>query len=369
VTERQTYWLSRLADVEVEVIAPIACYAFPLSLLSDERGLPDAERWNGILVHRPRFTVVPKMRERDPNFLSRRVLPLVRKICARFPFDVLAAQYFWPDGPAAMRLSRELGVPFSVKGRGPDVLNPARNAAKRSQMIQASRTAGGLLSASRGLKDEMVRLGMPETKIEVHYTGADHDAFHPRRRQGAKEALGLHGPVLLISGNLIPRKGQLQALDALTKIPDATLLIAGRGPDAERVQARIAELSLQHRVRTLGLVDHASMAILNAAADVTILPTTKEGLANAWVESLCCGTPVVTTDVCGAREAVDRPEAGRIVANDPEAIAAAVRELLADPPDPISVALAAEKFSWDRNAFELREHLERVALGGLAEGT
>jgi glycosyltransferase involved in cell wall biosynthesis len=45
------------------------------------------------------------------------------------------------------------------------------------------------------------------------------------------------------------------------------------------------------------------------------------------------------------------------VARDPDAIAKAVRELLADPPDPTEVRKAAERFSWDRNAAELRDHL------------
>lgn len=361
VTERQVARLAGLPGVEVEVVAPAA---FPLLRRRAGAPAPAASgRWNGIPVHRPRFPVIPGMRRLDARLLAWRLLPLLARIRRRFPFDVIAAQYFWPDGPAAMRLSRALRVPFSVKGRGPDVANPARDRSKRAQMIRASEAAHGLLAVSQGLKDAMAALGMAADKVEVHYTGADRGLFHAGDRARAKAELGLRGPVLLISGNVIERKGQIKAVEALALIPEATLLVAGRGPGLDALESRIRALGLADRVRLLGLVEHDRMPLLNRAADVSVLPTTGEGLANAWVDSLCCGTPVVTTDVCGAREAIDRPEAGRIVANDPAAIAAAVRELLADPPAPEAVAAAAGRFSWERNARELKAHLERVAFG------
>jgi glycosyltransferase involved in cell wall biosynthesis len=68
----------------------------------------------------------------------------------------------------------------------------------------------------------------------------------------------------------------------------------------------------------------------------------------------------VITDVGGAREVVDRPEAGRLVAREAKAIAHGVRELLVAPPGPASVRLAAERFSWERNAAELEAHLRAI---------
>jgi glycosyltransferase involved in cell wall biosynthesis len=72
----------------------------------------------------------------------------------------------------------------------------------------------------------------------------------------------------------------------------------------------------------------------------------------------------VISDIGGAREVLTDERAGRVVARDPEAIAAAVRELLASPPDPLVVRQAAEGFTWERNAAELREHLRAVAGRG-----
>jgi glycosyltransferase involved in cell wall biosynthesis len=93
-----------------------------------------------------------------------------------------------------------------------------------------------------------------------------------------------------------------------------------------------------------------------------VLPSSSEGLANVWVEALASGTPIVITDVGGAREVLDRPEGGRLVERDANSIAAAVLDLLAEPPDQNAVRAAAIRFSWERNAHELRDHLSAISL-------
>ena len=92
-----------------------------------------------------------------------------------------------------------------------------------------------------------------------------------------------------------------------------------------------------------------------------VLPSEREGLANAWLEALGCGVPLVIPDVGGAREVLDRPEAGRIAPRDPAAIAAAVRDILHHPPEPLAVRAAAARFSWAANGEALHAHLARIA--------
>jgi glycosyltransferase involved in cell wall biosynthesis len=91
-----------------------------------------------------------------------------------------------------------------------------------------------------------------------------------------------------------------------------------------------------------------------------VLPSSSEGLANAWVEALACGTPLVITDAGGAREVVTAPEAGRIVARDPLAITDGVRALLEDPPLREATAALAERFSWQANAAALAQYYESL---------
>lgn len=361
--ERQTLSLAGRPDVALEVVSPLGLPPFPLSLARrwrKLRNLPGTEEWKGLRVHRPNYPVLHRFPQMLPGAIARRLLPVLIDIRRDFPFDVIDAQVFWPDGPAAMRLARALGVPLSIKGRGDDILYWCRQPSTSGLLKEAAESAQGLLAVSSGLRDRMIECGLPGDKIAVHYTGVDHSVFRPRDRSSAKAKLKVKGPLLLSVGNLISRKGHKYAIEAAAGLDGATLWIVGGGPDAAMLQARIDELGLGGRVRLIGHAPHALLPVLLAAADVTILATSGEGLANVWVESLACGTPVVTTDVSGAREAIDRPEAGRIVARDPQAIEAAVRELLADPPAPEKVRAAASRFSWETNAERLEAHLRRL---------
>lgn len=361
---RQTLGLAALDDVAVEVVTPIGFGPWPLSLhphYARRAGLAERETWNGLIVHRPRYTAWPGRGARwTARAMAHALLPKLRAIRENFPFDVIDAEFFWPDGPAAMHLARALGVPFSIKARGSDIQRWSEKAGIGPQIVAAGLAADGLLAVSGALRDVMAALGMEAGKIRVHHTGVDLDRFHPAERHAAKAAFGVEGPLLACVGALVSRKGQHLALAALTELPGATLLFAGDGPDRAALEGEARRLGVANRTRFLGAQPHDAVARLLAAADVMVLPTQSEGLANVWVEALASGTPVVTSDVGGARDVLDRPEAGRLVALDPTAIAAAVRDLLADPPAQDAVRSAAKRFRWERNATELRDHLRQL---------
>ena len=360
--ERQTLGLAAHPDVALEVAAPVGLPAWPLSLhphYAPLRRLPREEEWKGLKVHRPRYRVWPVVGARGAaRAMADALLPRLRGM---EPFDVIDAEYFWPDGPAAMHLADALGVPFSIKARGSDIHLWGGRPGIAEQIVAAGRRAAGLLAVSAALRDDMIALGLPGDRIRVHRTGVDLDRFRPVDRAAARAALGVSGPLLVTAGGLIPRKGQRFAIEALASLPGATLLVVGGGPDGPALQRLARRLGVADRVRFLGPQPHEALPGLLAAADVAVQPSAAEGLANVWVEALACGTPVVTCDVGGARDAIDRPEAGRLVPREPSAIAAAVRDLLAAPPAPDAVRAAAARFSWDRNRDELFDHLSALA--------
>jgi glycosyltransferase involved in cell wall biosynthesis len=362
--ERQTLEIAARSGVELQVAAPIGVPPRPFASTGRYArfaGLPLRETWKGLTVHRPRFTHWPGTNGRfDAGSMARALLPLLRGIRRDFPFDVIDAQFFFPDGPAAVRLGAALDVPVSIKARGADIHYWGRTPATAGQVLDAARRADALLAVSGALRADMVALGMPEDRIAVHYTGVDLDRFAPCNRAFAKKALGIEGALIVSVGALIPRKGQAILIEALADVPDATLVLIGEGGDRAALESRAAALGLADRVRFAGSLDADSVAEWLAAADVMALASASEGLANAWVEALACGTPIVITDAGGAYELVDRPEAGRIAARAPAAFASAIRDVLAHPPEQDAVRRIAERFTWGANADRLLAHLRAI---------
>lgn len=355
--ERQTVGLAALPATEATVIAPVGLAPGPLSRTKRHAalaGLPQRETWRGLDVHRPRFVAIPFTAGR---FHARMFARAVAPVLDRLRFDVIDASFFFPDGVAAVALGRRYGVPVSIKARGADIHHWGRARATAGQVLAAGRGADGLLAVSAAMRDDMVALGMPADRIRVHHTGVDQDRFAPGDRAALKRELGVAGPLIVSTGALIPRKGHDVVIRALALLPGATLMIAGEGLERARLQALAERFGVSGRVRLLGSVPHADLPRLLAAADVMALASSSEGLANAWVEALACGTPVVITEAGGAREVVTGPATGRVVARDPEAFAAAIAELLAGPPPPEEVRTHAARFTWEANARALRDHL------------
>ena len=359
--ERQTQGLAARGDIALRVVAPVGVPPWPGALHPRYRALaalPAREMRNGLDIHRPRFPVLPGTGGRfSHRLLARALRPLLAEIRRDFAFDVIDAEFFYPDGPAAARLGAELGVPVSIKARGSDIHHWGARPGCGEAIVAAGHAANGLLAVSGALARDMAAMGMPGERIAVHHTGVDLDVFRPRDRTAAKAALGVTGPLLLCVGYLIARKGQALAVEALRDLPGATLMIVGDGPARADLETQIAAAGLHGRVRMTGALPHAALPPLFAAADLMVLPSAAEGLANVWVEALACGTPVIACQAGGVREVIDRPEAGRIVARTPEAIAAAARELLADPPPAEAVRACAARFTWEANARALHGHL------------
>lgn len=365
---RQAQALARRSDVEMVVIHPVALAMPPFDRLLNPtalRGLPAMAHDWGVQVHYPRYRYVPRSGPRwSPGSIARAVLPLAKRLHAEAPFDLVDAQFFYPDGPAAASVARALGLPLSIKARGSDIHFIGKKPFARRAMLAAADQAAGLLAVSEALKREMVAFGMSGNRIAVHYTGLDHTQFHPLPRREARAAIANllpgDGPLLASVGNLIALKGHDLTIAALARLPGVRLVIAGGGPEERGLRDLATRLGVTDRVVLAGPLPAERLAVLLSAAQAMVLPSASEGLANAWIEALACGTPLVIPDVGGAREVLYEASAGRIIERSVEAIVGAVRELLADPPEQAAVAASAARFSWEANAAELAAHYARI---------
>lgn len=311
---------------------------------------PKRETHNSIDVHHPRYLLPPKVgMNTAPLTLAMGALPALKQLIAEgYDFDVIDAHYYYPDGVAAALLARYFKKPFTVTARGSDINLIANYPIPRKWMRWASERAAASIGVSAALTNAMQQLGMPTTSLCTMPNGVDLNLFriHPRAR--ARTELGWpQGPTLLSVGNLVENKGHHIAIESLTRLPAFRLVISGEGPQRQTLEQLANELDVSSRVMFLGRVDQARLAICYSAADILVLPSSREGWPNVLLESMACGTPVVATQVGGIPEIVNSARAGRLIADrTASSLADGVGALWQDMPGRAEVRLIAQARSW-----------------------
>lgn len=341
--------------IDAVVMAPVPYFPFRHKMFGHYAAfasVPRMEERHGLVIHHPRFPVIPRIGSRfTPRFLYRAVQQALSRLEEPAQFDLIDAHYFYPDGVAAAWLARELRLPLLITGRGTDLTLIPQSLAARTQIQWAAGQASALITVCQDLKQKLIALGEPASRIVVLRNGVDLDRFTPGDRVAARAKLGLDGFTLLSVGSLIPRKGHELIIAALADLPDATLLIAGSGPMRSELEKTAREKGVSPRVRFLGEIAHDDLSEAYRAADIFVLASSREGWANVLLEAMASGTPVVATNVNGTPEVVRDPELGLLVEERSAAsLSRAIKELRRLQPDRCAVRAYAEQFSWDETA-------------------
>ena len=124
------------------------------------------------------------------------------------------------------------------------------------------------------------------------------------------------------------------------------------------IEARAAELSIEHRVHLAGYVD--DLAAAYKAMDVCVLPSIlEEGLPTSLLEAQLAGLPIVASDIGGTRETIAVGRTGVLVQpNDPESLAHAIVQLSSDPERLAAMAAAARP--WVQQSFPLDRMIGQI---------
>lgn len=283
---------------------------------------PSLETQQGIRVYHPRYLAVPGLLRRfDGWSMALSSYVLLRRL-KRQGARLIDAHFAYPDGEAAVRLGRWLGLPVTLTLRGTEVPH-SRNPALRPRLARTLRAAARVFSVSDSLRRLALELGVDAGKTEVVGNGVDIARFHPVDRGEARAHFGLPeaAQILVSVGALVERKGMHRVIDCLPALlarhPNLHYVIVGgaspEGDNRSELAAQVARLGLMERVHFLGALPPDDLKWPLSAADVFVLATRNEGWANVFLEAMACGLPVVTTDVGGNAEVVCRAELGRIV--------------------------------------------------------
>lgn len=324
----------------------------------------------GVEVIFPRFLAIPGMlRGLDSLFMAIGSYLALRRLKAR-GYNLIDAHFAYPDGHAAVRLGRWLGLPVAVTLRGTEVPQ-SRNPALVPKLREVFRDADKVITVSDSLRQLALSIGLAEARGQVVGNGVDADRFMPVPRAAARQRFGLSDTarVLITVGGLVERKGfhrVIACLPALLeKHPELHyLIVGGPCPEGDMTQAlkdQVAQLGLTERVHFLGAIPPDDLKWPLSAADVFVLSTRNEGWANVILEAMACGLPVVASDVGGNREVVCREDLGEIVLfDDKSALIDSLDHTLSRQWDKQAIRAYAEANSWDTRVSVLVKLFQQI---------
>jgi teichuronic acid biosynthesis glycosyltransferase TuaC len=340
--------------VDARVIAPVPWFPFRHDLFGQYAKFAATPRRatldNGIQVAYPRYLMLPRLGVRfQPDSMALACLGELKRLRrAGWVPDIVDAHYFYPDGVAAAKVARELNVPLVVTARGTDINVLGKMPGPARRILWASRQASSVVAVSTRLKNALVEMGVEEAKIVVLRNGVDLDVFRPEDRVVSRLRLALPKARLAVCiGNLVPEKGHSLAIEVLRHLKELHLVLVGDGPSRRELEALARTLGVQRRVSFLPVMPQKELRFVYSSADVMLLTSTREGWPNVVLESLACGTPVVSVDVGAVGEMLTCEDVGAVVPNrDPANFASAISATLARPAQREEIRKHAAAFDW-----------------------
>ena len=272
--------------------------------------------------------------------------------------------YFpWNSAAIAYRPLMDMR-PSVVSCRGAQInvapLNPER-ASLRHGLVDTFAQASAVHCVSNAIRQEAAHYGLVAAKATVIRPAVDPSAFRPSDR-------GLRSPGapfrVITTGEIMWRKGLEYALLAVRRLRDRGVPIRfdiiGDGPEMQRLLYTIRDMELDTCVVRHGRLKPSDVAARLAEADAFLLTSLSEGIANAALEAMACGLPVVTTEVGGMTEAItDGVEGFLVPPRDDEAAAAALQRLWQEPELRYRMGAAARRRI--ETDFDLRDQIDAFA--------
>jgi len=380
--KQRMFHFAKIKDCEIKVIAPIPYFPpIPVSQKWYQYSqVKKIEIMDRVEVLHPRYLLIPKISMAFHGFsLFLSSLRLAREVYRTFPFDLIDGHYIYPDGFAATLLAKMMKKPVVLSARGSDI-NESVNFKLIKPMIRyALGHADHVISVCDALKQEMIKMGIKDSKITTIPNGVDGRQFYPVETEIAREKLSIsvNRQVILSVGSLIPRKGFHIVLEALSILirrdPNINLYIIGEGPERPSLERQIRELGLSKFVSLVGELPNSQLKVWYSAADIFCLASSREGWANVIMESMACGTPVVATRVWGAPEILTSPDLGILVDRNPESVYTGLLKALETSWDRGKIRARVENRDWFKVAEEVKtlflkilgNHLENNHSGQL----
>lgn len=200
------------------------------------------------------------------------------------------------------------------------------------------RRTHGAFVVSRQIRERALECGFRPDQVWLLPGSVDLRRYAPGLDgKTVRDELGLGDvPVVGSVARLVPNRGHELLIEGfrllLKDVPEARLLLVGKGEWRARLESRVNELGLSSRILFTGYRDHDLPQVLAAMDCFALMGAGSDESCRAALEAMASGKPVVARRVGALPETVADGETGVLLADDrPESVALAVRTILEDP--------------------------------------
>ena len=203
-----------------------------------------------------------------------------------------------------------------------------------------------------------------------HKIAIAHEHFVDFTKFAIKKKVDERSNLVGYIGRLSEEKGILNLIEAVPFVlkgkADTRFIICGKGSLADRVQNLMKAEGIEAQVRLIGWIAHEDVPQYLNELKMLVLPSFTEGLPNAILEAMACGTPVLATPVGAIPDIIKDGKTGFLLkSNDPEHIADRIVELLGKPELLKKVSINAynyvrENFSYEKTLEAWRKILSEL---------
>jgi D-inositol-3-phosphate glycosyltransferase len=238
-------------------------------------------------------------------------------------------------------------------------------------------TCDRVVASTEKEKEHLIHLyGAGSDSIAVVPCGVNLATFIPTDKTAARRELDLdqRESILLFVGRFAPSKGAdrlFEAMSHLRQQPGLRLIVVGgdgqQSPEAQNLRKLSKEWGVEDAVVFAGSIEHERLTTYYNAADILVIPSRYESFGLVALESLACGTPVVTTRVGAMKKILQDGRAGHVVENgSPRLMAESIAGFLTWPNHPSAEAVRSSvlDFGWDRVALAMLDQYAFALRGG-----
>lgn len=292
-------------------------------------------------IYRTKFSSILRFLHLTPYSIYRQA----KKICKKQKIEIVQCGHLYPAGAAGLLLKKFQGISYLVYVYGQEFLE-IKNfpRAKFKTVLSVLKNADHIIVIADFLKKRLEKYGIGPNKIIKIPPGVDFEFFRPNLNvENLRKELNLQNKKIIFTcGRLVARKNHKAIISVLPKIlkkiKNVVYLIAGDGPEKERLQNLVKKLSLENHVIFLGEVKDHQLPFYYNLCNVFCMPSSEiketgdvEGFGIVFLEAQACEKPVIGGRTGGIPDAIDDEIDGILI--DPEntqALRSALIKILED---------------------------------------